>query len=113
MGNRSDRQAQPKAGVSLPAPGTRAWGSAKKAAVVLGIRNGLITRDQAYAAYSLSPEELASWEAAFDNGGQRALSIKSARQRASSAGPRRQKRSTAPTARDVQGLIPAFKLNCC
>jgi hypothetical protein len=61
------------ADIDLPPPGTRAWGSRKKAAVVLGIRGGLITRDEAYAMYMLSPEELASWEAAFDQGGHQAL----------------------------------------
>ena len=43
-----------------PPPGTRTWGSRKKAAVILCIRSGLITREEAYAAYSLSPEELAA-----------------------------------------------------
>jgi hypothetical protein len=68
--------------IVLPPPGTRNWGSRIKAAVVLGIRNHLITREEAYAAYSLSPEELTAWEAAFDRGGQRALSNRAASQRA-------------------------------
>jgi hypothetical protein len=45
--------------------------------VVLAIREGLITREEAYEMYRLSPEELASWEGAFDRGGYRALSLKS------------------------------------
>jgi hypothetical protein len=40
-----------------------------KAAVVKAIRAGLITREQAYDDYLLSPEELAVWETAFDQGG--------------------------------------------
>ena len=63
--------------LELPAPGTKAWGTRRKAAVVLGIRKGLITREQAYEMYRLSPEELASWEEAFRFGGHRALTGKS------------------------------------
>ena len=48
----------------------------ERAAVVLGIRKGLITREQAYEMYRLSAEELASWEAAFDRGGYQALALK-------------------------------------
>lgn len=59
-----------------PPPGTLFWGSRMKAAVVMAIRDRLITRQEAYEQYDLSPEELASWEAAFDRGGQRALSDK-------------------------------------
>jgi hypothetical protein len=62
--------------IELPAPGTKAWGTRRKAAVVLGIRKGLITREQAYEMYRLSPEELASWEEAFDRGGHRELTGK-------------------------------------
>jgi hypothetical protein len=64
--------------IDLPPPGTRTWGSRKKAAVVLGIRSGLITREEAYELYSLSPEELDVWEAAFDRGGYSALTNKAA-----------------------------------
>src|SRR4029079_18236760 len=60
----------------LPPPDTKAWGRRKKAAVVLGLRKGLITREQAYEMYRLSVEELASWEDAFDRGGYRALALK-------------------------------------
>ena len=59
---------------NLPRPGTRLWGSRKKAAVVNGIRAGLITRDEAYLWYRLSPEELGAWEQAFDQGGGSAFS---------------------------------------
>lgn len=43
----------------------------------MGIREGLITREEAYEMYQLSPEELASWEEAFERGGYRALTLKS------------------------------------
>jgi hypothetical protein len=66
-----------------------AWGSRRKAAVVLGIRSGLITREEAYNRYMLSPEEeLASWETAFDRGGHSALMNKAA--------PQPDRKDTAP-----------------
>ena len=50
--------------------------------MITAIRLGVIAREQAYARYLLSPEELAAWERAFDQGGYRALSGKAgARQR--------------------------------
>jgi hypothetical protein len=36
---------------------------------VIGVRDGVITREEAYARYSLSEEELAGWEAAYDRSG--------------------------------------------
>jgi Protein of unknown function (DUF1153) len=77
-----DQRSDPGADIIPPPPGTRAWGSRRKAAVVLSIREGLISREEAYAAYSLSPEELAAWEAAFDRGGHKALTNKAAPLRA-------------------------------
>ena len=66
---------------TLPAADT-AWGTRKKAAVILAIRLGVIGREAAYKRYRLSPEELVAWEVAFDRGGHRALSGKAtARQR--------------------------------
>jgi hypothetical protein len=63
--------------IELPPPGTTHWGSRRKAAVVLGIREGLITREEAYEMYRLSLEELAFWEEAFERGGHTALILKS------------------------------------
>ena len=59
--------------IELPRPGATRWGARQKSAVVLGIHEGLITREQAYEMYDLSPEELASWEEAFEAGGHTAL----------------------------------------
>ena len=63
---------------ALPAPGTAIWSPRRKAAVVLGIRIGLITSDEAGQRYALSSEELATWEAAFDRDGEAALTISAA-----------------------------------
>jgi len=63
--------------LELPPPGTTHWGSRRKAAVVLAVREGLITREEANDMYRLSPEELASWEEAFERAGHQALTLKS------------------------------------
>lgn len=53
----------------LPAADTKRWSSRRKAAVVVAMRAGLITREEACGRYLLSDEELAGWEAAFDRRG--------------------------------------------
>ena len=62
--------------VNLPPAATQRWGPRQKAAVVQGIRAGLITEEEARERYDLSFEELAAWEAALNHGGRAALSIK-------------------------------------
>ena len=82
--------------VPLPSPGTKTWGSRKKASVVLAIRSGLICREDACRDYMLSAEELAQWEAAFDRGGHRALTKKGSL--------RQDARRNAPVLADVPHL---------
>jgi hypothetical protein len=53
----------------LPAEDTKRWSSRRKAAVVVAIRGGVITREEACRRYMLSEEELAAWETAFDRSG--------------------------------------------
>ena len=55
--------------VELPPIDTKRWSSHRKAAVVIGIRDGVITRVEARQRYALSEEELAAWEVAFDRRG--------------------------------------------
>jgi hypothetical protein len=55
--------------LGLPPVNTRRWVSRRKAAVVLAVRGGVISRQEAYERYMLSPEELAAWETAFDRNG--------------------------------------------
>ena len=62
--------------LKLPAPGCRSWSAHKKAAVVMAVRNGTVRLSEAYDTYMLSPEELASWEAAFDADGIAGLQVK-------------------------------------
>lgn len=66
-----------EAKIDPPPPGTMTWSARRKAAVVIGVRSGTITRRDASERYLLSPEELAGWEAAFDRGGAPGLLEKS------------------------------------
>jgi hypothetical protein len=66
-----------KASLVLPAPDTKRWSSRRKAAVVVAIRGGIITREEACQRYTLSDEELGGWEVAFDRGGIPGLRITS------------------------------------
>jgi hypothetical protein len=68
----ADAGASPKPGQAdcvLPPPDTKRWSSRRKAAVVIATRTGIISRDEACRRYMLSDEELANWEAAFDERG--------------------------------------------
>ena len=47
----------------LPAPGTSRWVASRKAAVVMGVESGLVSREWAMETYGLSGEELDGWVA--------------------------------------------------
>ena len=49
----------------LPSCDTKRWVARRKAAVVIAVREGVISRGKACDWYQLSSEELASWEVAF------------------------------------------------
>ncbi len=53
----------------LPPHDTARWGAKTKAAIVIAIRHRAISRELACERYRLSPEELAGWEAAFEQQG--------------------------------------------
>lgn len=57
----------------LPPPGTRRWVMRRKAEVVAGVRNGLLTLEEACQRYTLSVEEFLSWQELIDRHGVRAL----------------------------------------
>ena len=57
----------------LPDPETRRWVASRKAAVVRALEYGLITREEALERYSLSEEELVSWQSAVERHGITAL----------------------------------------
>ena len=57
----------------LPPPDTERWVISRKAEVVAGVRTGLITIEEACERYTLSIEELLSWQRLIDNHGIRGL----------------------------------------
>ena len=60
----------------MPARGTSRWTPWRKAAVIIGVREGTLTVAEACDHYKLSPEELAGWDAAFDRRGISGLFLK-------------------------------------
>jgi hypothetical protein len=59
----------------LPSPDTQRWTIRRKAAVVAGVRAGLITIEQACERYSLTVEEYLSWQRLIDAHGLRGLRV--------------------------------------
>lgn len=58
---------------SLPPANTRRWVPRRKAEVLAGIDSGLLTLDEACQRYSLTMEELATWQRLFQHGGIKGL----------------------------------------
>ena len=59
----------------LPPPDTVRWVASRKAAVVRGLKHGLITREEAVERWGLSGDELDEWEQAIDRHGEAALKV--------------------------------------
>lgn len=59
----------------LPPRGTTRWVIRRKAAVVEGVRTGLITLEEACRRYTLSVEEFLSWQRLIDQHGARGLRV--------------------------------------
>jgi hypothetical protein len=53
----------------LPPQSTRRWTIRRKAAVLLALRDGVLTLEQAGERYALSVEELRTWERDFKRHG--------------------------------------------
>jgi hypothetical protein len=53
----------------LPASDTKRWHVNRKAEVVLGVRHGVISLEEACRRYKLSVEEFASWQRLIDEHG--------------------------------------------
>lgn len=66
----SDRQRELD---KLPSPDTKRWVMRRKAQVINGVRNGVLTEQEACARYHLSEEEFKSWMRLMDGHGVRAL----------------------------------------
>lgn len=54
---------------TLPPPNTRRWVIRRKAEVVVAVRGGLLTLEDACKRYSLTVEEFLSWQRAIDQHG--------------------------------------------
>ena len=59
----------------LPQPETRRWVIRRKAEVVAAVQGGLLTFDEACERYSLTLEELASWERSVERAGMKGLRV--------------------------------------
>lgn len=62
----------------LPPPNTKRWVIRRKAQVVVAVRSGIITLDEACQRYNLSIDEFLSWQRLIDRhgiGGLRATRI--------------------------------------
>lgn len=53
----------------LPPPNTKRWVIRRKAEVVVGVRAGLISLEEACARYKLSVEEFLSWQRLIEEHG--------------------------------------------
>ncbi len=53
----------------LPAPGTTRWVIRRKAEVVVAVRGGLLTMEDACERYGLTQEEFESWRKAIEKHG--------------------------------------------
>ncbi len=68
---------------NLPPPSTKRWVIRRKAQVVVAVRSGLISLDEACQRYSLSIEEFLSWQRLIDQhgiGGLRATRVQQYRE---------------------------------
>lgn len=57
----------------LPSPETKRWVIRRKAEVVAGVRNGLISLEDACKRYKLSADEFLSWQKLIEEHGVRGL----------------------------------------
>ena len=59
----------------LPAPETTRWVASRKLTVVRAVAYGLVSEKEALERYQLSAEEFASWRAAVETHGAKALKV--------------------------------------
>ena len=65
----------------LPAPGVRRWVPRRKARIVAAVEGGLISQEEAYSRYAISPEEFDDWKAGLSQHGLRGLCVTKINQR--------------------------------
>ena len=59
----------------LPPPDTKRWVIKRKLAVVIAVKNGVITLEEVCRRYNLSVEEFLTWQAMIDKHGVRGLRV--------------------------------------
>jgi hypothetical protein len=59
----------------LPPPGTTRWVISRKAAVVAGVKAGLLTLDEALRRYTISLDEFICWKRLLDDHGVKGLRV--------------------------------------
>ncbi|WP_374763424.1 CtrA inhibitor SciP [Yunchengibacter salinarum] len=64
----------------LPDTNTKRWVIRRKAQVVMAVRGGLLTLDEACRMYALSIEEFLAWQEAIDRNGLAGLRVTRAQQ---------------------------------
>ncbi|RJO71080.1 MAG: DUF1153 domain-containing protein [Myxococcales bacterium] len=81
----------------LPAPGTTRWVVSRKAAVVAGVKAGLLSLDEALQRYGISLDEFMCWKRLIDDHGVKGLRVT------------RLKEYRAPTHADAEPQSPEDK----
>ena len=59
----------------LPVPETRRWVPRRKAKVVAAVEGGLISEEEAFKRYAITPEEYECWKSAMGKFGMRGLCV--------------------------------------
>lgn len=88
----------------LPPPGTTRWVVSRKAAVVAGVKAGLLSLDEALQRYGISLDEFMCWKRLLDDFGVKGLRvtrIKDYRPQAQSGTEPLSDENTVPAASDV------------
>jgi hypothetical protein len=65
----------------LPPPTIRRWVPRRKARVVAAVEGGLISREEAFSRYAISPEEFEDWKSGLVRHGIRGLCVTKINQR--------------------------------
>ncbi len=68
-------EGRPITAADLPPPSTKRWVIRRKAAVVAGVRAGLISLEEACRRYTLSEEEFLNWQHMIESHGMRGLRV--------------------------------------
>jgi hypothetical protein len=74
VGDVSGPDGSPLKMTDLPPPGTKRWTPRFKAEIVIAVRGGLISLEEACSNYKLTVDELFSWQESYDRYGLRGLS---------------------------------------